>query len=87
MTRPHELYNVEGWKVSVVGSDDMYRVEIFAEVGTGHRRLLGIGESRRRKGDPRKPEVGEALALARAFEDAAKNARTILKGWGCGDVK
>ncbi len=82
-----DLYNIEGWKISAIGSDDLYRVEIFVEDGGPYRTLFGAGESRRRKGDPRKPEIGEALALARAFEDAGRRVRRYLKGRGYGDVK
>jgi hypothetical protein len=45
--------------------------DVSHEDGYGVSRVLATGEARRKKGDPRNQELGEALAVARALSDLA----------------
>ncbi len=77
--RPQELGSNEfPYTVRVVQDG----TRTVAEVYEGERddlgpwsKPLGVGHSVRRKGDRRNGELGVTLALGRAFQDAADNAR------------
>jgi hypothetical protein len=43
----------------------------LADVETAEGLVVATGESRRKKGDPRNPDLGEALAIARALRALA----------------
>lgn len=45
-------------------------------------RLIGRGEARRRPGDPRRRDLGETIAMQRAFQDAASRLGSVLTSLG-----
>lgn len=82
-----DLMIIDSYDVAVVTDGTTTKAEITVKGPFGTPLAIGKGESRRRKGDPRKENVGELLAMARTFEDAAKNARRELDAIGYGDVE
>lgn len=86
MARP-DLVNIDAYDITVLSDGSTTAAEITAKGPFGAPLAIGKGESRRRKGDPRNPAVGELLALARTFEDAGRNARKELAALGYGDVE
>lgn len=86
MARP-ELVNIDAYRITVLSDGSTTEAEITAKGPFGAPLAIGKGTSRRRKGDPRNPAVGELLALARTFENAGKNARRELEAMGYGDVE
>jgi hypothetical protein len=86
MARP-DLVSIDAYNIVVLSDGSTTAAEITAKGPFGAPLAIGKGESRRRKGDPRNPAVGELLALARTFEDAGRNARKELEALGYGDVE
>lgn len=86
MPRP-ELSIIDTYEINVVTDGTTTEAEVTVKGPFGAALAIGRGKSRRRKGDPRKNQVGEILALARTFESAAKNARAELSALGYGDVE
>lgn len=82
-----ELVSIDAYNITVLSDGKTTAAEITAKGPFGAPLAIGKGQSRRRKGDPRNPAVGELLALARTFEDAGKNARRELAALGYGDVE
>lgn len=85
MPRP-ELAIIDTYAVNVVTDGTTTEAEITVKGPFGSALAIGKGTSRRRRGDKRSAAVGELLALARTFENAAKNARKELDSLGYGDV-
>lgn len=85
MARP-ELVNIDAYRITLLTDGTTTAAEITAKGPFGAPLAIGKGQSRRRKGDTRNDGVGELLALARTFEDAAKNARAELAALGYEDV-
>lgn len=81
-----DLVNIDAYNITVLSDGTTTAAEVTAKGPFGAPLAIGKGQSRRRKGDQRHDSVGELLALARTFEDAAKNARTELAALGYGDV-
>jgi hypothetical protein len=86
MARP-DLVSIDAYNIIVLSDGSTTEAEITAKGPFGAPLAIGRGASRRRKGDPRNPAVGELLALARTFENAGKNARKELAALGYGDVE
>ena len=82
-----QLSTIDAYRITVVSDGKTTQAEITAKGPFGAPLAIGHGESRRRKGDQRRPDVGELLALARTFEDAGRNARKELAALGYGDVE
>lgn len=82
-----DLMIIDSYDVAVVTDGTTTKAEITVKGPFGTPLAIGKGESRRRKGDPRKENVGELLAMARLFEDAGRNARKELDALGYGDVE
>ena len=59
------------WDVRLEISEDEDHCEVIAHLDAGDRGLAGVGRSRRNPADPEMPQVGEALATARALQDLA----------------
>jgi hypothetical protein len=85
MATPH-LVNIDAYRITVLSDGTNTAAEVTAKGPFGAPLAIGQGAARRRKGDPRKEPVGELLALARMFENAAHNARAELESLGYGDV-
>lgn len=81
-----ELANIDAYNIVLLTDGTTTEAEITAKGPFGAALAIGRGKSRRRKGDPRNPAVGELITLARAFENAAANAREELAAMGYGDV-
>lgn len=81
-----ELANIDAYRITVLTDGTTTAAEITAKGPFGAPLAIGQGTARRRKGDPRKESVGELLALARTFQNAADNARRELEALGYGDV-
>lgn len=82
MSKPEDLSYGEGtvgW--SAVTDGTLTTVELF---DPDDDELLGRGVARRAKGDTRNPDLGVALATARAHEGAAQYFYDIATelGWG-----
>lgn len=86
MPRPN-LQSIDAYDIIVLSDGSTTEAEITAKGPFGAPLAIGHGTSRRRKGDPRNPAVGELLALARTFENAGRNARKELEAMGYGDVE
>jgi hypothetical protein len=86
MTRS-ALVNIDAYRITVLSDGTTTAAEVTAKGPFGAPLAIGQGQARRRKGDPRKDSVGELLALARTFENAAKNARAELAAMGYEDVE
>lgn len=83
MTKPLQLTATTAYEVSVLSDGDVTVAEVnvkFSPFSSLH--VLGEGVARRRKGDPRNRDVGELLALRRAFGDAAMNCLRELDARG-----
>jgi hypothetical protein len=80
------LVNIDAYRLTLLSDGSTTQAEVTAKGPFGAPLAIGKGQSRRRKGDTRNDGVGELLALARTFEDAAKNARAELAALGYGDV-
>lgn len=72
------------YKVVVLSDGTTTTAEVIA---TDHRAFgssvsyqVGLGTARRRKGDPRDPDLGARLAIARAFRDAAEHVEKTIDG-------
>jgi hypothetical protein len=81
------LVTIDAYSIHVLSDGTTTQAEVTAKGPFGSPLSIGKGQSRRRKGDPRREDVGELLALARTFENAAKNARAELSALGYGDVE
>jgi hypothetical protein len=58
---------------------------VYRERGYHNGRLIGRGEARRRPGDPRDRDLGETIAMQRAFQDAAFRLGRALSDLGYED--
>lgn len=66
---------VENWTFQIVSDGTATVAALYAsDAASGTFALYAKGESRRRKGEARNPELGSALAAQRAFEAAARRA-------------
>lgn len=81
-----QLVSIDAYTITVLSDGTTTSAEVTVKGPFGTPLRIGGGQSRRRKGDPRRGDVGELLALARTFENAAKNARSELDALGYGDV-
>lgn len=88
MTRPNKvLRTIDAYSVVVLSDGDTTQAEINARGPYANLLTIGEGESRRAPGDSRNDAIGELLALARAFEDAAAHARRELTALGYNNVQ
>lgn len=51
----------------------------LVEISDDHGDIVGVGVARRRKGDRRDVNLGAALAMARAFQDASDNYAKVAE--------
>lgn len=84
MARKHTvLRTIDAYSVLVLSDGETTQVEVNTKTGYGDRVLaIGKGTARRAPGDVHNDGIGELLAIARAFEDAARTARTSLASLG-----
>lgn len=66
--------NPNDWHVVLVADGTVTCAEILYDLS-----VVGKGTARRRPGEPRNLELGTALALQRAFRDAAKTCGLTVK--------
>lgn len=57
---------------------DRTTAQVFADSLFGEEVIVGEGKAKRRKGDPRNPELGLALASVRALRDAADRQQAYI---------
>jgi hypothetical protein len=82
MSQP-QLSSTSAYEINVLsdGTTTVAEVNVkFSPFSSLH--VLGEGVARRRKGDVRNRDVGELLALARAFSDAYGNCIAELEARG-----
>ncbi|MGW0939069.1 dsRBD fold-containing protein [Streptomyces sp. NPDC002666] len=78
MTRPNRTMTMtDEIKVVVLADDDRTQAEVMAKRPFGYA-SVGVGEARRRPGDPRDAELGEMLALSRAFKAAHRTMTKLI---------
>lgn len=81
--RPAELTSTTAYEINVLSDGDTTVAEVnvkFSPFSSLH--VLGEGTARRRKGDARNRDVGELLALRRAFKEASLNCLRELDARG-----
>lgn len=83
------LTQTSAYGVTVVSDGDTTHAEVnvkFSPFSSLH--VLGEGLSRRRKGDTRDRDLGELIALKRAFDDASANIvkEIAARGYNTEDV-
>lgn len=66
--------HAEDWHVVIVSDETVTQAEVLFENET-----FGEGMARRRPGETRNVQLGIALALQRAFRDAAKTCGVSVK--------
>lgn len=59
------------WKLTILMIEDDDHCDVTIHLDAVDRSLEGKGKSRRNSGDPRVPQIGEELAVARALQDLA----------------
>lgn len=58
--------------------DDRTTAQVLTDDPFGEEVVVGTGKAKRRKGDPRNPELGLALASVRALRDAADRQQAFI---------
>lgn len=83
---PHhetQLTTTNAYEVTVLSDGTNTHAEVnvkFSPFSSLH--VLGEGKAKRRKGDPRDRDLGELIALRRAFKDASMNCLREIEARG-----